>query len=92
MTAETDHRQPEPVLARVIVLLHQTALLERGEQAGRSRLVQAQATSELRDPCLPVRFPQRNQQRGGTIHRPYSVAIQHDPTPPGLIEMGRAIA
>jgi len=42
MTAESNDRQSESVLARVVVLLNQAPLLERGEQTRRGRLVQSE--------------------------------------------------
>ena len=45
---EADDDQAEPVLAGLVVLLDEAALLERGEQPRRGRLVQARAGGRAR--------------------------------------------
>ncbi len=62
VTAEPHDRESEPVLARVVVLLHQAALLERGEQTRCGGLVESEAPGEFRYACLPLRLPQSDQE------------------------------
>jgi hypothetical protein len=67
MATESNDSQAEPVLARVIVLLDKASLLERGEQPGRGRLVEAEASCELGDPCLPLCLPESDQERRSAV-------------------------
>jgi hypothetical protein len=68
----------------VVVLLNETTLLKRGKQPRGGRLVEPQTASEFCDSGLSVRLPESYQERSSTIDGPYSIAIQHYPTPPGL--------
>src|SRR4029079_12160899 len=65
-----------------VVLLDESALLERREQSRRGRLVEAELSRELRDPRLPVALAQREQQGGRSIDRADRVAVQRHPALP----------
>ena len=78
---QADDDQPEPVLARLVVLLHQTALLERREQARRGRLVEAEPAGELGDASGPRRVSERKQERRRSIDRTDGVALERHGVP-----------
>ena len=74
---EPDDDQAEPVLAGLLVLFDEAALLERGEQPGRRRLVEPEPSGKLRDPGLALGVTERQQQGGRSIDRPDRVPVEH---------------
>ena len=67
MTSQPNDCQSEPVLARAVALLDQSALLESGEQPRRRRLMEPEPARELDDPCLSLHLAESDQQRRGPI-------------------------
>ena len=57
LPAETDHGQTQPVLARLMTLLHEVALLERRQKARSCRLVESETARQFGDPRLPIPVP-----------------------------------
>jgi hypothetical protein len=68
MTTQPDNYQTESVLARVVILLDQTALLKRGEQSRRSGLVESEATRELGYSCFSLRLSESDQERRSAVN------------------------
>lgn len=75
--AEPDQRHAEAVPARVSVLFHEAALLERGEQARGRRLVNSETTGQFCHAHLAVPVPQGQQKRRRAVDRPHRVPIQN---------------
>ena len=76
---EADDDQPEAVLAGLVVLLDETALLERGQQARGRRLVQPEPTGELRDAGLALAVAEGEQERRGPVDRSDGVPVEDHP-------------
>ena len=77
LTAQSDDRAPEPVLARVVALFNQSALLERREQPRRRRLMDLEPAGEFDHSCLSLHLAESEQQRRSTIDRSDYVPVEH---------------
>ena len=73
---EPDDDEAEPVLAALLVLFDEAALLERRQQPRRRGLVQAETARQLRHAGLPVAVPQGQQQGRGPVDRPDGVPVE----------------
>ena len=73
---EADDDEAEAVLAGLVVLLDQAALLERGEQPRRGRLVQAEPAGELGHAGLALALAEGEQERRRAIDRADRVAVE----------------
>ena len=60
--AQSDDGQTQAILARIIVLLYKSALLEGGEQPRRGGLMKAKAARKLGDSCLSLRLSKCDQE------------------------------
>ncbi len=69
--------RPSRYLPRFLVLLDQATPLERRQQAGRRRLVQAEPPGELGHAGLAGRLPQRQQERCRPVDRADRVPVDH---------------
>ena len=67
--AELQERRSEPVLARLVVTLHELVLLERAEQPVHGRLRQAETLGELRHPEPRLSRTELAQDGGGAPDR-----------------------
>ena len=77
---QPDDDEPEPVLAGLVVLLDQAALLERREQPRRGRLVEPEPSGELGHAGLALRLAEGQQQGRRPIDRADRVAVEdHQP-------------
>ena len=76
---EADDDEAEAVLAGLVVLFDEAALLERGEQPRGGRLVQPEAACELGHPGLALALAEREQQRGRPVDRADRVAVEDHP-------------
>ena len=73
---QADDDQPEAVLAGLVVLLDEAALLERGEQPRRGRLVQPEPAGELGHAGLALALAEGEQERRRPIDRADRVAVE----------------
>ena len=79
---EADDDQPEAVLAGLVVLFDEAALLERGEQPRGGRLVQPEPARELGHPGLALALAEGEQECRGPIDRSDGVAVEDHPARP----------
>ena len=73
---EADDDQPEAVLAGLVVLLDEAALLERREQPRRGRLVEAEPPGELGDAGLALGIAEGEEECRRPVDRADGVAVE----------------
>jgi hypothetical protein len=73
---EPDDDKPEPILAGLIVLFDETALLERGQQSRCCRFVEAQPSGQFRDAGLALRLAEGQEEGGRSIDGADRVAVE----------------
>jgi hypothetical protein len=73
---QADHDEAEAILAGLVVLLDQAALLERREEPRCCRVVEAQPPRELRHAGLALRLAEGEQERRGPVDRADGVTVE----------------
>ncbi len=76
---QADDDEAEAVLAGLLVLLDEAALLERRQQARRGRLVQPEPARELGDAGLALALAEGEQEGRRPVDRPDGVAVEDHP-------------
>ena len=79
---QADDDEAQPVLAGLVVLLDEAALLERGQQPRRRGLVQAEPAGQFGHAGLALAVPEGQQQGRGPVDRADGIPVEDHPVRP----------